>query len=95
MWLKYSHKFADGPSEPEWKFLSIQPAHAVDLLWVEDLVLDLGAEFDWSEHYRGIDYEVVDTIPSDVLEKEIAKCESNMEYYSKHLEYLKTLVKNE
>ena len=84
MWLKYHHKFADGPGEEEWTYIGYTTADGA-----KEIVLELEQEYEWSEHYRGIDYDVVAAPPTDILEKEIKRYENNIKYNSEHLNYLK------
>lgn len=83
LWLKYKHKFAYG-SDKEWSWVIIE----YDL---ESSLEELSEEFNWSEHYRGMDYEVVEIPPLEVLEKEIKSAEKTVENYQRRVVLLKEI----
>jgi hypothetical protein len=66
MWLKYRHTFSYGPGDWEWRYLGKEAPRLVDL---EEDLHELRESYNWSEHYRGVDHEVVDKAPTEVVEK--------------------------
>ena len=71
MWLRWHHKFADGPGDVEYlnigSYCSGMPSKDVLDEIIHDLSLGL---FEWSENYRGISYEIVDVPRNDVGQHE-------------------------
>jgi hypothetical protein len=73
MWMKYRHKFANGPGEWEWQDLgSVRPAEVPGT--VASVRTELESEYD-SELYRGIQHELVDLPPIEVLKEELRQAE--------------------
>lgn len=68
MWLKYRHKFSYGFDDWEWRYLGKEAPHPVDL---DEILHEIKELFNWSEHYRGLDHEVVAKAPTEVVEKKL------------------------
>ena len=70
MWMKYRHKFADGPEdEYSWHDLGNVTLVKAETFVKGELLQELEAEYWWADHYRGIEYEFVDRPPDEVLNK--------------------------
>jgi len=89
VFLKARHKFSHGPSD--WEFFEIYPSVYSQNL--EDALEEWAREFaekdgyNYSEHYRGCDYEVVPFPPCLWLRERIARLTSTCK------EYQATIVK--
>jgi len=72
MWIKYRHEWADGPVT-EWKWMEIiaRSNETAARHFKNEEVPILEDEYNFSEHYRGVEFEVVDRAPREVVE---AKC---------------------
>jgi len=86
MWCKYRHKFASGAEEWEWHYLGDDHPQLgeslmdpVKLAWIEfikeEQVPVWQQEYEWSDKYRGVEFEIVDTAPRDIIEKKLKNCE--------------------
>lgn len=64
-WMKWSHKFSSGPSASEWIEVFEDPDS------IKEMVEEFERKCDWSDHYRGIEYELFDAPPIEILQKEI------------------------
>lgn len=77
--IKFKHKWSHGIDE-EWTYQKIHSGweHAIGdkELFKEFLDENIAAEFDYYEHYRGVDYEIIDRPPNEWLQKEIDKLEA-------------------
>lgn len=85
MWLKYRHKFADGPGD--WEWLNIHNDNDI-----EGTVAYLKHEWNWSDHYRGIDFEIHEIPTLEVLNKEIELISATIKSLSKDRDNLETLA---
>ena len=82
-WFRFKHKWAHG-NDREWEYCELDESSfnsyfADDSKYSdEDYIEEMGicSEGNWSDKYRGIDYEVVDTIPREILERKIKNAES-------------------
>ena len=66
-WLKWHHKFSSGCSAWQWRPVDDD----TDADEARSIVAELANEYDHSEKYGGIDYEVIDKAPSWVLQEQI------------------------
>lgn len=77
MWCKWKHKFAEGAAkEWTWFYLGKQPPHSDDALplleaWEkfirEEQVPIWRDQYAWSAHYRGVEFEVVEVPPREIV----------------------------
>ena len=82
MWMKWHHKFADGPSSPEWIYLGGSgPVCEI----AKETGRELSEEYCWSEHYRGVAYDLVETPPVDVVRAQLARAERALEHQRKRV----------
>lgn len=82
--LKYRHKFAHGYGSWEYEVI-----HKKNIPYVEELIEEKAREYDYSDKYRGIDYEVVDYPTDEYILSQINNAENNIRYYTELLEEMK------
>jgi hypothetical protein len=93
MWMKWHHKWAHGSKEWEWKDLDCSPEDAQTC--AQEAVETLAEEYNWSDKYRGIDYEIVEFPPPEIVIAYIQKAERLAKYWaakSKELAVLFVMV---
>jgi len=81
---------------PEWEYLELGDGDYQAYFangatsTAEDYIqeMDLCSEGNWSDKYRGIDYDVVDRIPREILEYKIKQAELAAQRYTKTAERL-------
>ena len=73
VWIKYRHKFASGVGDG----FEYEECYNTGL---ESFLDGIKQEFDWSDKYRGVEYEFVDVPPRDFLEQKISYLESDIDY---------------
>lgn len=84
IWLKYRHKFAYGYDDCEWIDVSwlVEDGQGKDDLekkHLEYFIIDeLKDEYDYSDKYRGVDYELFDEPPLEIIKKELGYIESSI-----------------
>ena len=83
-WIKYRHKFADGPGDWEWKFSEYDDEASLN----EELIL-MREAFDYAEHYRGLEHEVHAHAPIEIVEKEVRYVERMIQYWDDRLKRLR------
>lgn len=93
MWVRYRHKFSHGYDEWEWTFLGNLDKERADGLVREELIPRWSAEYDCSEHYRGIDFEILSTAPECVVLQEIESYRNIIKKYEKYIEILLNTAK--
>lgn len=72
MWMKWHHKWADGPGEDNWVIIS----HEED---AEELSYEYSQEYNYADLYRGISYEVLETAPKEIINREFEKQKQYLE----------------
>lgn len=72
MWLKWRHNFADSHCEWKWEFLGVVSREIAESE-ARELMYQAHELYDWSEHYRGTDHEVVDRAPVTVIEEALSE----------------------
>lgn len=94
MWLRYKHKWASG-MKSSWKYVEWDDGYNKtkkdEHNFIEDM--DLCKDHNWSDKYRGIDYDLIECPPKEYLEKLIANHERSIEYKKKAIKRLKKLIK--
>jgi len=92
MFVKITHKWASGPSKPEFQWLGQDPEIEGDKL-PEHIKEDIASEHRWSDKYRGFDYSL-DAQPSEEwLVSEVRVTEARIRSSEKYLEALKKAKK--
>lgn len=103
MWVKYRHNFAYGHGR--WDYLEIPddwyegykkdfPDDEKDALgeFLDD-EYRLCKEYDYSEKYRGFDYEKIDGYPPfDILIKRLKSAKRNAEHYANEVKRFQEMV---
>ena len=94
MWMKWYHQFAEGERNPKWSWHdlgNIDKATAVDYV-KKEICPELRDEYSWSEHYRGIHFELVDVPPPEVLKDLIAEAERKAKFWTARTGWLQSLL---
>ncbi|KKN43563.1 hypothetical protein LCGC14_0702100 [marine sediment metagenome] len=81
MWLKYKNKWSYSGTKWSWRYLGSLPEDYED---VQEVLAEISDKY----AYSGIDYEVVEVPPSEVISEKIKEAQSWLTHYSEHLEYL-------
>jgi len=89
MWMRCRHKFSNGPAEWQWDDLGKCKDPNAE---AEELRAENVTEYQWSEHYRGIEYELVEQPPLDVLQKLAAAAAANAGRWAARAAELDALV---
>jgi hypothetical protein len=93
--IVYYHKFNSGGNESEFRLIgSYENRSDISNGFIEDIVDNIESEYNWSEHYSGIDYSV---IPINEMDKEKLveynkTCGNNMSYYKNLYEETKKYI---
>lgn len=80
-WIKYNHKYAEGPSEIEYLEISERETEE----GIKELIKALKDENYWNDGYRGLDYEVVGNLPVELLDKYIQDSKEYIKYYTNRI----------
>lgn len=75
MWCKWRHKFSSGAEAWTWLYLGAGSKEAWEKTIRNEHCPEWEREYDWSEHYRGIDFEIVDAAPREVITRKLEECE--------------------
>lgn len=84
--LKYNHNFAWGCSAPE--YLHLRSDFDDDI--INEIIVDLAEEYDYSEKYRGITYEVISDPPKEWLADQIKSLQNTIDYSTYLIEQYNT-----
>lgn len=92
MWMRYRHKFSSGISKIwSWRDLGdVDPGKAKE--YAKDECAELSEEYHYSEHYRGIDYEIVDLPPADVVKNLATEAEDKSRRWAERAAQLRGLL---
>lgn len=90
-WLKYKHKWAWGHSQ---NFEYIQYVGEEDKESIRNFILDyaIHEEHNWSDKYRGINYELVDKPPDEWIKKEIEDVSRRIDGWVKYKRELESML---
>jgi hypothetical protein len=92
--MKWHHKFASGEStEVGWIDLGDCTPKDAEVLAKEECA-ERAREYHWSEHYRGIDYEIVEFPPLEVLEALAKKYRAQTEAANRRAEELRKMIED-
>lgn len=86
-WMKWRHKFASH-AERTWRWTEVDPT------CLREILSDLADEYDWSELYRGIDYELFDTPDPEWLAQHLGLKKRELLHLGQEIERLETLLKD-
>ncbi len=81
MWIKYRAKWSHGFSAWEYSFMGKMSFEDC----VEIKKEDAENEWGWSEHYRGVEIEKVDSPPVEVVKAKIEETKGYIKSHEKHL----------
>jgi len=82
VFLQYNHKWAHGHNKPEYMFIGLfEESIALTTIDVESILEEIVSEHNWSDKYRGIDYELSTNVPKEWLEKNINMNTNRIERY--------------
>lgn len=91
--LKYRNTWAWGNSNWEIELITFEDDYDIELL--QDRVDSLNNKNDWSDKFRGIEYEVIDYPGHDWMKQNIITCKDRINYLTKLLgEYNALYYKN-
>jgi hypothetical protein len=81
MWLKWRHKYAHGPGSWVWTFVGdwTKDWEERGEALIEDYLDEKTDEYNWSDKYRGIEHELVERPPDEVIAKEIERLNGTIE----------------
>ena len=93
IFLRYRYTWSHGFGE--YRLMEIDQSIVDDEPAFDDLILNLDAECDYSEHYRGLDYEVVgiNGLTEEELRKLIYEGETYIDQYKKEIKFITNNVK--
>lgn len=93
MWLKYREKFSTVTCNWKYKYLgNVTKAQAniyVEDCWLKDLV----EKFNWSEHYRGVDYKIIARPPAEIIQNKIDETKMSIKILKATLKELENLLR--
>lgn len=92
MWLKWRHKFADGPDGWDWEDFGDSPSLSADEIADFRYLREFG-RFEKRENYRGTECHVVPHPPPDHLRKVIAEHEKSIRNLQSVVNRLKSILK--
>lgn len=91
MWVKWRHKFSYG-EDSEFSYMELSDRTSEE--GIKDEIIELATEYEWSEHYRGIDYEVINHPPVDIIEKYIRKAKREVKGLKQQIADWEALINN-
>jgi len=92
MWMKYRHAFAYGYDDWQWRYLFTDDEDKAEA-WAAEWSVELQDEYTWSEHYRGIRYEIKPNAPQAVIREQIAEAEGKIHTEQTFVDALQKLLK--
>lgn len=90
MWMKWRHKFAHGPSSWEWKDIGSCEG-LTDDEFAQHQCSELSETYNYSERYRGIDYELFPEPPLAVAEEALEIEQAKLRYTESRINELDAL----
>ncbi len=82
-WLKYRVGTSANNGDWEWKYIA-----STDQDWVDTYLAEIEEEHNWSEHFRGIEHEVLTTAPRKILDDEIDRTRNKVGWLKSKLKQL-------
>lgn len=98
-WVKYRHKFSSGESKHwEWSIITqnnnaFKTDKAAEVWVKEHLCPEWVEEYNYSEHYRGIDFEVTQSPPVNVIESKLQEAKDCAASWNKRVRLYSGLLK--
>ena len=92
MWMRYRHKFAYGTGkEWSWRDLGdVTPDKAK--VYAEDECAEICEEYNHSDKYRGVDYEIVDLPPPEVIQRLANEAKDKSRRWAERAAHLRGLL---
>lgn len=91
MWMKFRHKFADGPDDWEWEDIGNIPKREIHGQ-VQSIRIEHEEKYQNFDHYRGIDYEVVELPPLEILVIHLKEALTKAENWKNRALYLQKVM---
>ncbi len=92
MWMKYRHKFSNGiDKEWSWKDLGVSSLKEARVE-AKEISFELENEYNWSEHYRGLEYKIVKYPPRNIIVSEIESTKQSIRLYKNRIKELKEIL---
>lgn len=85
---KWSHGF-----DKEWEYHTIICDQNSINTWIKEEIIEMAKQYDYSEHYRGIDYELVDVPPVEILDEKLKSALQKRINTTKYIQMLKRAYK--
>lgn len=76
-----------------YEYLVLNDTTEITDSYVKEIVYTLAEEYNYSDKYRGVDYEIVDNPPEKWLEREIERLTRIIKYSSTQIEEYSKLLK--
>jgi hypothetical protein len=92
MWLRYKHKFASGEGIDDWEYFDLGDGKYNEES-LKDMLNEIQNEYNWSEHYRGVDSEIVKSPPKEVLQLKLNEARGRVASYIDLVAYLERQIK--
>ena len=104
MWCKWKHVFSDKcNAKDNWIYLGDDHPSlgespmesfktAFERVIKEEHVPVWENEYKWSENYRGVEFEIVETAPDEVIELHLEQCENIVKYSIARMNELRVLL---
>ena len=77
MWVRYMQKFSAGRDSWQWLFLGNMDRERAEL-HVKELVHEWNDEYNWSEHYRGVEWVLEEHAPREVIVEALGIAQQRM-----------------
>ena len=91
MWLKYRDKWASG-MKTEWDYYDVGSDKQE---YIDDFLTEESNKHNWSDKFRGLDYEIIDKPPKEYLVKLIDRLSNTLFCTERRIEKLKKLCYND
>lgn len=91
--LKYRYKFAYGYDK--FQYMVVADDITIDSDYLKEIISELHGEYDYSDRYRGIDYDIIDNPPIEWLEREIETYSKKIIHYNNLITIYKKLIQEQ
>lgn len=81
--LQYRENWASGNGKWEYKLIGYEDE--IDKEWIEEMIEEIHSHHNWSDKYRGIDYEIVDYPGHEWMKRHIRMAKQRIENAEKLL----------
>jgi hypothetical protein len=88
--LEYNHKFADGPDSKE--YMVLDDTITLENPYLQEIIMELAEEYNYSDKYRGVDYDIINRPPDKWLEHQIDRMTNQIEYNKSMINKYKNLL---